>query len=72
MASHFVTPDMCQPGRAVEASVGRTDFLRAQKIRSSNAGLDSAARLASLAGGHLHISGVTKCEAIGNDHEMAP
>jgi len=63
---------MCQPGRAVEASVGRTDFLRAQKIRSSNAGLDSAARLASLAGGHLHISGVTKCEAIGNDHEMAP
>jgi len=51
IASHFVTPDMCQPGRAVEASVGRTEFLRAQKVCSSNAGLDSAARLASLAGG---------------------
>jgi len=55
---------MCQPGRAVEASVGRTEFLRAQKFRSSNAGLDSAARPASLAGGHLHISGVTNVKLL--------
>jgi len=53
-----------EPGRAVEASVGRTDFLRAQKsVRPT---------LASTARPGWHISGVTKCEAIGNGHEMAP